>query len=154
MTAPVQDSLFPLVGSEPPCNHGANYGHMDGTRHCLVCPSTSADMLPIPAPRVVVDETNALAHDWTPWSVSDRAVVLRAIAQTAAECSGLVHATDVRKRLARDVNPRMPGAVICELVRSHVLEDTGRVRVIGEGTTRNRTKRLPVRRLVGALPAA
>ena len=98
------------------------------------------------------DEIATVAADWRPWAVADRVVVLRAVSDAAAESGGFVHATDVRRHLARDVNPVVIGAVICALVRQHVLEDTGWVRRVGEGTTRNRTKRLPVRRLVKPIP--
>lgn len=118
---------------------------------------TQPALLDLPTPPrlvpVVRDEIDAVADDWRPWAVEDRAVVLRAVARTAAECDGMVHATDVRARLDREVNPRAIGAVICALVRQGVLEDTGWVRRIGEGTMRNRTKRLPVRRLVKPIPA-
>ncbi|EYR64275.1 hypothetical protein N866_13575 [Actinotalea ferrariae CF5-4] len=100
------------------------------------------------------DELDALAADWRPWAVADRAVVLAAVEAAAAASGGEVHASTVREHLAREVGPHVPGGVICALVRQRVLVDTGQVRPSGDGTKRNRTKRLPVYRLTGPLPAA
>lgn len=140
MTAAVQPTLFPLTPQ--------------GAASPLAAPTPARVETSSPRPAVIRDELDAIWHDWRPWAVEDRDVVLHAIAYTAADCGGLVHATDVRRHLSRDVNPCVIGAVVTALVRQGVLEDTGWVRRLGEGTMRNRTKRLPVRRLIAPLPAA
>lgn len=101
-----------------------------------------------------MDEIDAVARDWRPWRVEDRAVVLAAVDAAAAANDGEVHIADVRERLARDVDPHTVGAVICALVRQRVLVGTGVFRPNGGVKSRNATKPAEVRRLVQPVPSA
>ena len=98
-----------------------------------------------------LDEITAPLADPHPWREDDRHVVLDAVNDAAAANNGLVHAADVRDRLARDVGPTMPGAIICALVRQGRLVSTGRTAPNGDAKSRNRTKRAEVRRLTAPI---
>lgn len=100
------------------------------------------------------DHLDAIAHDWRPWAVDDRAAVLAAVEAAAAANNGLVHAATVRQHLERDVSPYVIGAVICALVRQHVLVGTGQLAPNGGTHSRNRTKPSEIRRLARPLPSA
>jgi len=98
------------------------------------------------------DEIDLVAADPLPSRVADRRAIRAAIIATAARTGGLVHITDVRARIHRDVDPHQVGAYIARLVRLGVLVGTGEFRPNGDGSARNRTKPAEVRRLVGVVP--
>lgn len=99
----------------------------------------------------VTDEIDAVSQDWRPGAEDDRAAIRAAIQAAADESGGFVHAADVRRHLAREVNPHAMGAVICALVRQGVLVNTETVRDNGGARSRNATKPARVRVLMGNL---
>ena len=143
MTAAVQDTLDLIAAPEPPCNHGAHYTQADGARRCLLCPSTSDDVLPL-----TVHDTPAILHavltDPLPARQTDREHIEAAIRAAAAEHGGYVTAAWVRPHITRDVLPQMVGAV---MGNGGLLEPTGRIER-NEGGNGNALKWSPVWRLI------
>jgi hypothetical protein len=151
------------LAPEPPCNHGAS-ATVDGIGRCLLCPSTSADVLPltpsdagggvaavtVTRPRPVAPHETpailaAVLSDPLPSRQTDREVIEAAIIRAAAEHGGLVTAAWVRPLVLREVFPPMWGAVLRP--RKGFLASTGRFERNGGGSG-NANKLAPVYRLV------
>jgi len=153
VTTTVQAARALAALPEPPCNHGASYGHADGTRHCLLCPSTSADVLPLtprlPDPTPVV--LAAVHNDPRASHVAARRVLRNAIHECAARHQMRVHIAWFRRYLPEWIDPHTVGAAISGWTKAGYLEPI-KDQWEPNGGGSNAAKPTQVRRLVAAIP--
>jgi len=151
MTLAVQPDLFDF-SPEPPCNHGAWVAPLvDGVGHCLLCPSTSADVLPLTPPDPTPVILAAVHNDPRASHVAARRVLRVAITECAARHHGQVHIAWFRHLLPEWIDPHTVGGAVAGWTAA------GYLKAIPDqwepnGGGSNAAKPTQVRRLVSPIP--